>query len=101
MHPLDVVKTRLQVQKAGAVGNYTSVADCFSKIIRNEGSIIRLLNDIVSNNFFFSSRFFAIYKGIIPPILAETPKRATKFFTFEQYRKLFMFGGTQNTSYVS
>ncbi|KJH41591.1 hypothetical protein DICVIV_12435 [Dictyocaulus viviparus] len=28
-------------------------------------------------------------QGILPPILAETPKRATKFFTFEQYRKLF------------
>jgi hypothetical protein len=27
------------------------------------------------------------YKGILPPILAETPKRATKFFTFEQYKQ--------------
>lgn len=37
MHPLDVVKTRLQVQKAGQAGNYTSVADCFTKIIKSEG----------------------------------------------------------------
>lgn len=28
----------------------------------------------------------AVYKGIIPPILAETPKRATKFVCFEQYK---------------
>ncbi|XP_035292546.1 mitochondrial 2-oxodicarboxylate carrier isoform X1 [Cricetulus griseus] len=31
---------------------------------------------------------FGFYKGIIPPILAETPKRAVKFSTFEQYKKL-------------
>lgn len=34
----------------------------------------------------------SFYKGILPPILAETPKRATKFFTFEQYKKVFTFG---------
>ncbi|XP_030341136.1 mitochondrial 2-oxodicarboxylate carrier isoform X4 [Strigops habroptila] len=31
------------------------------------------------------------YKGIFPPILAETPKRAVKFFTFEQYKKVLGF----------
>lgn len=71
MYPLDVVKTRFQVQKGKS--QYTSIADCFGKTIRNEG-------------------FFAIYKGILPPILAETPKRACKFFTFEQYKNLFTFG---------
>ena len=30
-----------------------------------------------------------IIQGILPPILAETPKRATKFFTFEQYKTAF------------
>ncbi|XP_056402215.1 mitochondrial 2-oxodicarboxylate carrier isoform X3 [Hyla sarda] len=35
-----------------------------------------------------SRRFLGFYKGILPPILAETPKRAVKFFTFEQYKKL-------------
>ncbi|XP_046797909.1 mitochondrial 2-oxodicarboxylate carrier isoform X4 [Gallus gallus] len=34
------------------------------------------------------TRLLGFYKGILPPILAETPKRAVKFFTFEQYRKL-------------
>ncbi|XP_036094625.1 mitochondrial 2-oxodicarboxylate carrier isoform X6 [Rousettus aegyptiacus] len=33
-------------------------------------------------------RLLGFYKGILPPILAETPKRAVKFFTFEQYKKL-------------
>ncbi|KFO29773.1 Mitochondrial 2-oxodicarboxylate carrier [Fukomys damarensis] len=35
-----------------------------------------------------SGWLFGFYKGILPPILAETPKRAVKFFTFEQYKKL-------------
>ncbi|KAJ7344960.1 hypothetical protein JRQ81_000910 [Phrynocephalus forsythii] len=35
-----------------------------------------------------SDILFGFYKGILPPILAETPKRAVKFFTFEQYKKL-------------
>lgn len=30
-----------------------------------------------------------IFQGILPPVLAETPKRATKFFTFEVYKKVF------------
>ncbi|XP_042751083.1 mitochondrial 2-oxodicarboxylate carrier isoform X2 [Lagopus leucura] len=34
------------------------------------------------------TRLLGFYKGILPPILAETPKRAVKFFTFEQYKKL-------------
>ncbi|KAJ1364197.1 hypothetical protein KIN20_024229 [Parelaphostrongylus tenuis] len=65
MHPLDLIKTRLQV------GHHDKgMLDCVKKTFRNEG-------------------FLGFYKGILPPILAETPKRATKFFTFEQYSKLF------------
>ncbi|KAJ6636504.1 Mitochondrial 2-oxodicarboxylate carrier [Pseudolycoriella hygida] len=72
MHPLDVVKTRLQLQvKKPVAGSktvyYNGVFDCFSKIARQEGVL-------------------AVYKGILPPILAETPKRATKFVCFEQYK---------------
>ncbi|CAI2357853.1 unnamed protein product [Caenorhabditis sp. 36 PRJEB53466] len=65
MYPLDVVKTRLQLgqQDKGMV-------DCFVKTYKHEG-------------------IGGFYKGILPPILAETPKRATKFFTFEQYKGLF------------
>ena len=81
MHPLDVVKTRLQFQRGFSQSNYTSVMDCFRKMIASEG-------------------FFSIYKGILPPILAETPKRATKFFTFEQYKHLFSFGAAHPSAYV-
>jgi len=69
MQPLDVVKTRFQLQTTGAKGAYTSIGDCFRTIYRVEGPR-------------------AFYKGIIPPICAETPKRATKFFCFERYRNM-------------
>uniref|UniRef100_A0A2R5L977 Mitochondrial 2-oxodicarboxylate carrier n=1 Tax=Ornithodoros turicata TaxID=34597 RepID=A0A2R5L977_9ACAR len=80
MHPLDVVKTRFQVQRntAPSQERYRSIADCFRRMMRSEG-------------------FLAIYKGILPPILAETPKRAVKFFTFEQYKKVFSFGASTPT----
>ncbi|XP_035885015.1 mitochondrial 2-oxodicarboxylate carrier isoform X4 [Phyllostomus discolor] len=70
MHPLDVVKTRFQIQRCSTDPNsYKSLGDSFLTIFRSEG-------------------LFGFYKGILPPILAETPKRAVKFFTFEQYKKL-------------
>ncbi|XP_075469434.1 mitochondrial 2-oxodicarboxylate carrier isoform X4 [Ascaphus truei] len=72
MHPLDVVKTRFQIQRNKSdPSSYKSLGDCFRKIYRSE-------------------RLMGFYKGILPPILAETPKRAVKFFTFEQYKKLLI-----------
>ncbi|KAJ9057806.1 hypothetical protein DSO57_1019297 [Entomophthora muscae] len=75
MYPLDVVKTRFQLQVGkGGPDNYTSISDCFKKIIKNEG-------------------FNRLYRGIIPPIFVEAPKRATKFAANEQfslvYKKMF------------
>ncbi|KAG0234478.1 hypothetical protein BGW42_006559 [Actinomortierella wolfii] len=71
MYPLDVVKTRFQLQvgKGGADG-YSSIGDCFKKIIKNEG-------------------FGTLYRGIIPPVMVEAPKRATKFAANEQYTILY------------
>lgn len=62
MHPLDVVKTRFQIQTTGKPGDpnyYTSVFDCMRKMARNEGVL-------------------SLYKGVLPPVLVETPKRAVK-----------------------
>ncbi|CAE1295815.1 SLC25A21 [Acanthosepion pharaonis] len=74
MHPLDLIKTRFQIQRgAEDPTRYTSLYDCFKKISKSEGLL-------------------GFYKGILPPILAETPKRATKFFTFERYKNLFSIG---------
>ncbi|CAG9760465.1 unnamed protein product [Ceutorhynchus assimilis] len=81
MHPLDLIKTRLQLQQGKAMNRpeyYSGVLDCIRKMYRNEG-------------------FWSYYKGIVPPILAETPKRAVKFFTFEQYKQFFLFGSPTPT----
>jgi solute carrier family 25 (mitochondrial 2-oxodicarboxylate transporter), member 21 len=68
MHPLDLVKTRLQLQArraplGGAAPSdphfYEGVVDCLRKMYRHES--IR-----------------AYWKGVVPPVLVETPKRAVK-----------------------
>jgi len=69
MYPLDVVKTRFQLQTA-ADTRYSSVLGTFRDIIKTEG-------------------FSKLYRGIASPIMAEAPKRAMKFSMNEQYKKLF------------
>lgn len=88
MHPLDLVKTRLQLQATKPKGlgasdphYYTGIVDCFKKMYKYEGVT-------------------SFWKGILPPILAETPKRAVKFLTFEQYKRFFMFGSSTPTPLV-
>lgn len=80
MYPLDVVKTRIQLQVGKAGGSaaktaaggdtYTGVIDCLTKIVKNEGP----------------SR---LYKGITAPILMEAPKRATKFAANDEFTKFY------------
>lgn len=89
MHPLDLVKTRLQIQSnvRSNIRNtdphyYRGILDCMKKMYKYEGVT-------------------SFWKGILPPILAETPKRAVKFATFEQYKKLFLFGADTPTPLVS
>ncbi|XP_046801583.1 mitochondrial 2-oxodicarboxylate carrier isoform X2 [Lucilia cuprina] len=40
---------------------------------------------------------FSFWKGILPPVIAETPKRAIKFVCFEQTKPLFLFGAPAPT----
>jgi solute carrier family 25 2-oxodicarboxylate transporter 21 len=76
MYPLDVVKTRVQLQTGKGIGedSYNGMVDCFRKIVRNEG-------------------FSRLYRGITAPILMEAPKRATKFAANDSwgefYRSIF------------
>ena len=68
MHPLDLIKTRLQIQtrsvpKPHDPKYYTGILDCFVKMYKHEG-------------------LTSYWKGIVPPILAETPKRAVKVSHF-------------------
>jgi len=78
MYPLDVVKTRVQIQSnvpVPGVDHYTGMLDCIKKIVKNEGA----------------SR---LYRGISAPILMEAPKRATKFAANDEWGKVYrnMFG---------
>ena len=56
MYPLDLVKTRLQLQTPSSRVHYSGVIDCFRKIMVNEGAR-------------------TLYRGCTPPILMEAPKR--------------------------
>ncbi|MCJ1264963.1 Mitochondrial 2-oxodicarboxylate carrier 2 [Lobaria immixta] len=77
MYPLDVVKTRVQLQQGKGAGEegYNGMVDCFRKIIKNEG-------------------FSRLYRGISAPILMEAPKRATKFAANDAWGKYYrnLFG---------
>ncbi|KAF9914871.1 hypothetical protein BX616_007406 [Lobosporangium transversale] len=108
MYPLDLVKTRLQLQvttsrgvhtQAAAVARsaithstrpaatveiaapYTSIFDCLRKIVQQEGAL-------------------NLYRGALPPLLAEAPRRAIKFGANEQWGFAFkkLFGLDQFTA---
>lgn len=79
MYPLDLVKTRIQLQVgSGANAEYQGIVDCFAKIIRHEGPA-------------------TLYRGISAPILMEAPKRATKFAANDEWGKYWkgVFGVSQ------
>ncbi|RDA85729.1 hypothetical protein CP532_5948 [Ophiocordyceps camponoti-leonardi (nom. inval.)] len=86
MYPLDVVKTRVQLQtgKGSGAEAYNGMLDCFRKIIRQEG-------------------FSRLYRGISAPILMEAPKRATKFAANDEWGKAYrrMFGMQSMTQSLS
>ncbi|XP_014597958.1 PREDICTED: mitochondrial 2-oxodicarboxylate carrier isoform X2 [Polistes canadensis] len=65
MHPMDLVKTRFQLQvrmQAADATYYTGIIDCMHKMCKSEGVT-------------------ALWKGLLPPIIVETPKRAVKTFS--------------------
>ncbi|KAI9209839.1 mitochondrial carrier domain-containing protein [Polychytrium aggregatum] len=83
MYPLDVVKTRFQLQVGkSSADSYTSIVDCFQKIIKKEGPGV-------------------LYRGIAAPIMVEAPKRAIKFSANEQYRTLFKSWGLPESRLTS
>ncbi|OHE93471.1 hypothetical protein CORC01_11246 [Colletotrichum orchidophilum] len=86
MYPLDVVKTRVQLQTGKGVGadHYNGMVDCFRKIVRNEG-------------------FSTLYRGITAPILMEAPKRATKFAANDEWGKIYrnLFGAAKMNQSLS
>jgi solute carrier family 25 2-oxodicarboxylate transporter 21 len=65
MYPLDVVKTRAQLH----VGAGSSMLSTLVHMVKTEG--------------------LGMYRGIVPPILVEAPKRAVKFAANSAYQPLF------------
>ena len=100
MHPLDLIKTRFQLQTSTSA-QYTGVRDCVRKMYAQ----VTLGADILTTvtNIFFCAQegLFSFWKGLLPPVLVETPKRAWKFFTFEQFQKVFLFGADKPGAMVS
>lgn len=72
LQPLDVAKTRLQLDKGG---NYKGMFDCLRTIAQEEG-------------------FLALYKGLTPFITHLTLKYAVRFGMFEQFK--LMLGGKKD-----
>jgi len=80
-YPLDVVKTRMQLERGKTS---TSLLGSFRSIIREEG-------------------FGRLYRGLVPPLLLEAPKRATKFAANDFWGKTFrtMSGEAEMTRQLS
>ncbi|KAH9045978.1 mitochondrial carrier domain-containing protein [Lactarius hengduanensis] len=82
-YPLDVVKTRMQLERGKSS---TGLLGSFQTIIREEG-------------------FGRLYRGLVPPLLLEAPKRATKLhvaandFWGKSFKKLS--GETEMTRQLS
>lgn len=64
--------------------HYYYVIVCLERLIalpereNRIGNMANLLFIHTKNDVFFFNRLLGFYKGILPPILAETPKRAVK-----------------------
>ncbi|VVC40166.1 Hypothetical protein CINCED_3A016587 [Cinara cedri] len=62
VYPIDLVKTRIQNQRAGSfIGElmYRNSFDCFKKVIRHEG-------------------IFGLYRGLLPQLIGVAPEKAAK-----------------------
>ena len=61
VYPIDLVKTRLQNQRTGMIGElmYKNSFDCFKKVIRHEG-------------------FSGLYRGLAPQLVGVAPEKAIK-----------------------
>ncbi|XP_053988123.1 calcium-binding mitochondrial carrier protein Aralar1 isoform X3 [Hylaeus anthracinus] len=74
VYPIDLVKTRMQNQRAGSlVGElmYRNSFDCLKKVIRHEG-------------------FFGLYRGLIPQLMGVAPEKAIKLTVNDFVRDKFM-----------
>lgn len=72
VYPIDLVKTRMQNQRSGRVGErlYKNSIDCARKVIRNEGVL-------------------GLYSGVIPQLIGVAPEKAIKLTVNDLARGAF------------
>ncbi|KAK2561991.1 Calcium-binding mitochondrial carrier protein Aralar1 [Acropora cervicornis] len=72
VYPIDLVKTRMQNQRAVLVHErlYANSFDCFIKVIRNEGPL-------------------GLYRGLLPQLVGVAPEKAIKLTTNDFVRDVF------------
>ena len=72
VYPIDLVKTRMQNQRAGRVGEllYNNSIDCARKVIKNEG-------------------FKGLYSGVLPQLIGVAPEKAIKLTVNDLVRSHF------------
>ena len=77
-YPLDLVRTRIQMQRGSSGSNSTTVGGLLVRIAREEGVL-------------------PLFRGLLPPLLTEFPRRALKFSANEMYKQrlLLLNGGQQ------
>ena len=73
VYPIDLVKTRMQNQRSGRVGEllYKNSIDCARKVIKNEG-------------------FKGLYSGVLPQMIGVAPEKAIKLTVNDLVRGSFM-----------
>ncbi|CAG2057248.1 unnamed protein product [Timema podura] len=67
--PTEYVKTQLQLDEKGASRQYTGIADCVKKTVKNHG-------------------FFGLYRGLSVLLYGSIPKSAVRFGAFESLKNL-------------
>lgn len=85
VYPIDLVKTRMQNQRAGAYVEelmYRNSADCFKKVIRHEG-------------------FFGLYRGLVPQLMGVAPEKAIKLTTNDFVRDKLTDKSTGNIPFYA
>ncbi|KAI9838554.1 MAG: hypothetical protein M1819_004863 [Sarea resinae] len=72
VYPIDLVKTRMQNQRAQRVGEmlYKNSLDCARKVVRNEG-------------------FRGLYSGVLPQLIGVAPEKAIKLTVNDLVRERF------------
>lgn len=74
VYPIDLVKTRMQNQRAGPIVGelaYRNSMDCFKKVIRHEGVL-------------------GLYRGLVPQLLGVAPEKAIKLTVNDLIRDKFI-----------